>query len=93
MSRSKYWYQPVYWPPGGRSKRENSEFELVELRAELRRHERVGDLRPGAVHDRGARVVDLAVEVAVEAAAAVAAPGDQQVEHLLRLRRRAPSSP
>ena len=21
MSRSKYWYQPEYWPPGGASKR------------------------------------------------------------------------
>ena len=25
MSRSKYWYQPLYWPPGGWSKREKSE--------------------------------------------------------------------
>jgi len=25
MSLSKYWYQPLYWPPGGRLKREKSE--------------------------------------------------------------------
>ena len=72
---------------GGRLKRENSESSSSSCGAEPRRHERVGDLGPGAVHDRGAGVVDLAVEVAVEAAAAVVAPGDQQVEHLLRLRR------
>ena len=41
MSRSKYWYQPLYWPPGGWSKRETDQtyaelgretFRLIEAR-------------------------------------------------------------
>src|SRR5213078_4443703 len=59
-----------------------------ELRPEQRAHGGVGKAREGRVNDRGARVVDLAVEVAVQAARAVAAPGLQQLEHPYRARAR-----
>jgi hypothetical protein len=29
MSRSKYWYQPEYWPPGGLSQRGERVFSSV----------------------------------------------------------------
>ena len=72
MSRSKYWYQPAYWPPGGRSKRrEQASSSSSSWEPSRGSMNASAIVRPGRVHDRGARIVDLAVEVAVEAAAAV----------------------
>ena len=54
---------------------------VVHERPEHRRQDRVGDARPRRVDDRGARVVDLAVERPVEAAGAAPAEVVQQLVH------------
>ena len=75
--------RPPVKPPAGLFERAPERCQLVELRAEHRRENRVGDPRVERVHDRGRRGgVHLAVEVAVQAARALRAPLVEQREHL-----------
>ena len=81
-SLSMYWCQPLYWPLGGRSKRLiRPSRPLHSAAAEPVAEPRVGDPLPGRVDDHRAGVVDLAVEVGVDARAARGVPrverGDQ----------------
>ena len=86
MSRSKYWYQPLYCPPGGWLKREKSELSSSSCGPSF------DIMNASAIFGQAASMiaapgcVDLAVEVPIQPAAAVLPPGDQQRDHLRRLR-------
>ena len=83
MSRSKYWYQPSYCPPGGWLKREKSESSSSSCGPIT------GPMKASAIFGHATSMIAapgssiVAVQVLVQPAAATVAPGDEHVEHLL----------